>query len=318
MNKYVTSLFFLLFCRGISVFAQIGYQPIDGNQYGVYANSESFVEEEKEMLSDTIVNVGLIVKDSARVGTICIQKDGMGNTLYNINITNNVSKNKEELVRAEKELERNNAKQDSILFMQKRYEEEMREIKEILHGKMVEKDSAYQELLRRYNTLEETFALQKKWSAELDSVIQLQSKQIAELKETIQLQEKDNFLPLGIKQFRNDKKALGYTFLASEIAVPVALGIGLERAARQNYKKHKAQEAQTLGDHRDYYKKYKNHHRAAIWAPVVAEVLVYGANVLCNYYCPIDIKKQDIALRPTVGVDCRGKVLCGIGMTFNF
>ncbi len=304
MNKYVTSLFFLLFCRGISVFA-IENQPSDGSgtfQYNVYANSEFFVEEEKKMLLDTIQQrkVGIEVKDSVKIGTINQQIGGNHNNQYII--TNHIFKNKKELAGIEKKIEQSNAKLDNFLFMQKRIEEEMEKMKTVLHGKMLEKDSVYQALQREREKLQKEYDALVLRVEELDSIIQLQ--------------KKGNFLPLGIKQFRNDKKALGRTFLVSEIAVPVALGVGLGCAAHQNYRKHKAQEAQTLSDHRDYYKKYKNYHRAAIWAPVVAEALVYGVNVLCNYYCPV--KKPDVALRPTVGVDCRGNVQAGIGISFNF
>lgn len=192
-------------------------------------------------------------------------------------------------------------KLDSIQSVLRKNNGDMAEMKSILR-EQVYNDSAYQALQREREKLQKEYDALVLRVEELDSIIQLQ--------------KKGNFLPLGIKQFRNDKKALGCTFLVSEIAVPVALGVGLGCAAHQNYRKHKAQEAQTLSDHRDYYKKYKNYHRAAIWASVVAEALVYGVNVLCNYYCPV--KKPDVALRPTVGVDCRGNVQAGIGISFNF
>lgn len=216
---------------------------------------------------------------------------------------------KKESAKIKKEFEVDKLKRDSILGGVKKIEKTQEEIISILGEQVAKKDSTYQalekekeELQRKYNILEETLKLQWKGIAKLDSVIQIQ--------------RKGNFLPFGIKQCQNGRKALGYTFLVSEIALPIALGFGLEHAADQKYKKHKRQQAETLSDHMNYYEKYKDYHRAAIWAPIATGVLVYGVNVLCNHYC--SIKTSDIALHPAVEVDHRGKVQYGVGMSFNF
>ncbi len=266
---------------------------------------------EKETLADSIEqkNVGAEIKGSAKVDLLGQQIGGKGNTQYNINITNNVSKNEKELAQLKKEVKRGIARLDSLLFMQKKKEEEREKMKTFFHEKILEKDSAYrvlekerEDLQKEYDVLGSTLALHKEWIAKLDSVIQIQ--------------RKGNFLPLGIKQCQNGRKALGYTFLVSEIAVPIALGFGLEHAADQKYKKYKRQQAETLSDHEGYYKDYKNYHRAAIWVPIATGIFMYGVNVLCNHYC--SIKTSDIAVHPTVEVDHRGKVQCGVGMSFNF
>lgn len=266
----------------------------------------------RKLSNPALISWGGKKKESAKIKEFKQKRDtigGVGNTYYIINITNNVSKNKKELARVEKRKEQGGLRQDSILVEVKKIEKKQEEIISIFGKQIEEKDSVYrvlekerENLQREYNVLGDTLALHKKWIAKLDSVIQIQ--------------RKGNFLPLGIKQLQNGRKALGYTFLVSEIAVPIALGFGLEHAADQNYKKYKKQQAETLSDHKGYYKKYKNYHRAAIWAPIVTGVLVYGVNVLCNHYC--SIKTSDIVLHPTVEVDYRGKVQCGVGMSFNF
>ena len=310
MNKHIILLFFLLFCGVIPVWAQVASQLINGNgtiQNAMYALGKL----EKETLADSIEqkNVGAEIKGSAKVDLLGQQIGGEGNTQYNINITNNVSKNEKELAQLKKEVKRGIARLDSLLFMQKKKEEEREKMKTFFHEKILEKDSAYrvlekerEDLQKEYDVLGSTLALHKEWIAKLDSVIQIQ--------------RKGNFLPLGIKQCQNGRKALGYTFLVSEIAVPIALGFGLEHAADQKYKKYKRQQAETLSDHEGYYKDYKNYHRAAIWVPIATGIFMYGVNVLCNHYC--SIKTSDIAVHPTVEVDHRGKVQCGVGMSFNF
>ena len=258
MNKHIILLFFLLFCGVIPVWAQVASQLINGNgtiQNAMYALGKL----EKETLADSIEqkNVGAETKGSAKVDLLGQQIGGKGNTQYNINITNNVSKNEKELAQLKKEVKRGIARLDSLLFIQKKKEEEREKMKTFFHEKILEKDSAYrvlekerEDLQKEYDVLGSTLALHKEWIAKLDSVIQIQ--------------RKGNFLPLGIKQCQNGRKALGYTFLVSEIAVPIALGFGLEHAADQKYKKYKRQQAETLSDHEGYYKDYKNYHRAAI------------------------------------------------------
>jgi hypothetical protein len=131
-----------------------------------------------------------------------------------------------------------------------------------------------------------------------------------------------NFVPFGIKQFKNNQKALGYTFAISQIAVPVALGIGLESAANWNYRQHKNQAAQTLSDHGDYYKKYKKYHHAAIWAPVAAFAGIYAINVLFNYYCTkAEIKSQTLGVlevKPLPFVDFQGNFGMGASINIKF
>lgn len=211
--------------------------------------------------------------------------------------------NKKELFNKEEEAKQKELEKNSIQFKRDSIDKKLDE-KSVIHSGEV-----YQALLK------EREELQKEYDA-LEEALSNQREQMAELKTVIQLRKRGNFLPLGIKQFKNDRKALGYTFLLSEIAVPVALGVGLEHAANQKYNEYKHQRAQTLSDHEAYYKRYKRYHRAAIWAPVAAEAFVYGVNILCNYYCPI--KKQNMALHPVLEVDYRGKVQCGVGMSFNF
>ena len=93
MNKHIILLFFLLFCGVIPVWAQVASQLINGNgtiQNAMYALGKL----EKETLADSIEqkNVGAEIKGSAKVDLLGQQIGGKGNTQYNINITNNVSK----------------------------------------------------------------------------------------------------------------------------------------------------------------------------------------------------------------------------------
>jgi hypothetical protein len=112
---------------------------------------------------------------------------------------------------------------------------------------------------------------------------------------------------------------LGYTFLVSEIVVPVALGIGFESASHWNYKQYKGQRAKTLNDHKNYYKDYKKYHYAAIWSPVVSFVGIYAINILCNYYCTkIDPKSSLIETTPAPFFDSRGNFGMGISIDVKF
>ncbi len=150
-------------------------------------------------------------------------------------------------------------------------------------------------------------------SKERESKIYTQSQQIAYLEKIISLQNKGNFAPFGIKQFKNNKDALGYTFLVSQVAVPVVLGVGFECASRRNYQRHKDRIAQTLEDHNNYYKNYEDYHNAAIYAPIISAIGIYFINVLCNrYFTKIEIKPETFS-------DPKGDLgMVGMSLGFKF
>ncbi|MDR1458987.1 MAG: hypothetical protein LBI60_02085 [Bacteroidales bacterium] len=164
--------------------------------------------------------------------------------------------------------------------------------------------------------------------AEQESIIQ-------ELIKIIRQQELNrSFLPFGIKQFKNKQKALGWTFLVSEVVVPVAFGAGFKIAANRKYDKHEKLEAQTLSEHKRYYEAYKNYQRTAIWSSVASCVGIYGINILCNYFCT-KVKKEGkqtsqnqqgaynyyspkVEIRPQPFIDLQGNYGMGISMSINF
>jgi hypothetical protein len=231
------------------------------------------------------------------------QQIGFGQTQIN---NNNYFTNKKDLAKI-------SLKQDSILQLLKRNEQEKVKIDSIYSRKIAQIDSTYSRNIAQRDSADQE--LNTKYEA-LIKEKKITEERIEQLKNIIQIQKKGRFLPFGITQFKNNQKVLGYTFLISEIVFPIALGVGFERAANSNYKQYKHQEAQTLSEHNDYYKKYKNYHQAAIWTPIAAEVLIYGVNVLCNYYCPV--KNKGIDFYPTLGSDHQGRAQLGLAMSFKF
>lgn len=229
---------------------------------------------------------------------IKIKQEGNGNTQIN-----NINNNKKELDRLEKEVRQSNRKLDSIMLWTERIRQEIDITDSLYSRNIAQKDSSINILKKELYALIDESNIQK-------NSIFTKNQRIALLDSIIQIQKKGNFVPLGIKQIKNNSKALGYTFLVSEITVPIILGIGFEYVANRNYEQYEDQTAQTLSEHNNFYKKYENYHNAAIWAPIVSFVGIYGINILCNYYCTkIEIKPQPI-------FDLQGK--CGIGISVGF
>jgi len=227
--------------------------------------------------------------------------------------------NEKELIEIKKEQEQIKTSQDSTNLKLSRIEQRMATTDSIYRDDIVRRDSINLVLSRERDLLISERRVQN------DSIT-AKNKRIAELESIILIHKKGNFLPFGIKQIKNEPKALGYTFLVSEIAVPVALGIGFECAANWNYKQHKNQAAQNLTDHKDYYKKYENYHNAAIWTPIVSFVGIYAINVLCNYYCTkIEVKSQEknalinkIEIKPQTFIDLQGNLGMGMSIGLKF
>lgn len=137
-------------------------------------------------------------------------------------------------------------------------------------------------------------------------------KRINELEQVLDLHQRMNFAPFGIKQLKYKNTALGCTFLVSQIAVPVALGVGLDGAANHNYKLHQERIAITREKHTEYYRKYKGLHKAAIYTPIASAAGIYLINVLCNYYC------TKIELTPQTISGPNNMDITGLSLSFNF
>lgn len=121
-----------------------------------------------------------------------------------------------------------------------------------------------------------------------------------------------NFAPIGIKQIKNNQKLLGYTFTILQVATPTALGIFCNSRANWNYDQHKKQLAQNLTDHKNYYKNYKRYHRASYWSPVASFAVLYGVNIIFNYYF------TDLKIQPQVLNDGMGHAGIGISTSYRF
>lgn len=132
------------------------------------------------------------------------------------------------------------------------------------------------------------------------------------LEESLNAIRRNNFLPFGIKQFKYKNTALGCTFLITQIAVPVALGVGLDGAANHNYKLHQERVAITREKHTEYYRKYKGLHKAAIYIPIASVAGIYLINVLCNYYC------TKIELTPQTISGPNNMDITGMSLSYNF
>ena len=118
------------------------------------------------------------------------------------------------------------------------------------------------------------------------------------------------FAPFGIKQFKNNQKALGCTFVASQVAVPAIWFGGFYCKALNSYGKYENKTALTLEEHNKYFNDYKKNRSVAIWGAVGVGVFIYGINILCNYYCTkIEISSQTFT-------DSQGNL--GIGMSIGF
>jgi hypothetical protein len=227
-----------------------------------------------------------------------------------------INDNKKELADIKKEQGEIKASQENTRLALERIEQRMATTDSIYGNNIAKRDLENLVLRRERDSLNNELR-------KLNDAKTVKNQRIAELENAIQIHKKGNFLPFGIKQIKNEPKALGYTFLVSEIAVPIALGVGFECAANWNYKQHKNQQAQNLTDHKDYYKKYENYHNAAIWTPIVSFVGIYAINVLCNYYCTnIEVKSQKknglinkIEIKPQTFIDLQGNL--GMGMSIG-
>ena len=199
--------------------------------------------------------------------------DGNNNTTVNITYYTN----KKELARLEQQVEQ-------LLINLAKTQEQLDSISRML-------PLSQEEQKRRddlYNSLKEAYTQQAQ-------IIKEKEQYIDNLKQTLLLHKKANFLPFGIKQFKNGQHGAGWTFAISQVAVPVALGVGFECAARHQYHQHENRTAQTLKRHNDYYRKYEAYHKAAIYAPIASAAGIYLINVLCNRYCTrIEVKQESI------------------------